>query len=84
VIAYATAIWVIPLSSLVLGERPSRLQWLATAFSYAGIAVIVAPALGGWELHTVMGLTMLLGASLAWSVSIIQLRANRATRLGAR
>jgi hypothetical protein len=40
--------------------------------------VIVAPALGGWELHTVMGLTMLLGASLAWSVSIIQLRANRA------
>ena len=83
VIAYATAIWVIPLSSLVLGERPSRLQWLATAFSYAGIAVIVAPALGGWELHTVMGLTMLLGASLAWSVSIIQLRANRAIRLGA-
>ncbi|MGO4763557.1 DMT family transporter [Cupriavidus sp. 2KB_3] len=83
VVAYATAIWVIPLSALVLGERPSRLQWLATAFSYAGIAVIVAPALGGWELHTVMGLTMLLGASLAWSVSIIHLRAHRAVRLGA-
>ncbi|MBV8273306.1 MAG: DMT family transporter [Cupriavidus sp.] len=83
VVAYATAIWVIPLSSLVLGERPSRIQWLATGFSYAGIAVIVAPALGGWELNTVMGLTMLLGASLAWSISIIQLRANRAVRLGA-
>ncbi|GJG96994.1 DMT family transporter [Cupriavidus pauculus] len=83
VVAYATAIWVIPLSSLVLGERPSRWQWLATAFSYAGIGVIVAPALGDWELHTVMGLTMLLGASLAWSVSIIQLRANRHVRLGA-
>jgi drug/metabolite transporter (DMT)-like permease len=83
VVAYATAIWVIPLSSLVLGERPSRLQWLATAFSYAGIAVIVTPALGGWELHTVMGLTMLLGASLAWSISIIHLRANRSVRLGA-
>jgi len=83
VVAYATAIWVIPLSSLVLGERPSRTQWLATGFSYAGIAVIVAPALGGWELNTVMGLTMLLGASLAWSISIIQLRANRAVRLGA-
>lgn len=83
VVAYATAIWVIPLSSLVLGERPSRWQWLATAFSYAGIGVIVAPALGDWELHTVMGLTMLLGASLAWSVSIIQLRGNRHVRLGA-
>ncbi|KAI3593014.1 Permease of the drug/metabolite transporter (DMT) superfamily [Cupriavidus sp. U2] len=83
VVAYATAIWVIPLSSLVLGERPSRWQWLATGFSYAGIAVIVAPALGGWELHTVMGLTMLLGASLAWSVSIIHLRAHRHVRLGA-
>jgi len=83
VVAYATAIWVIPLSSLVLGERPSRWQWLATAFSYAGIGVIVAPALGGWEMHTVMGLGMLLGASLAWSISIIHLRGNRHVRLGA-
>lgn len=83
VVAYATAIWVIPMSALVLGERPSRWQWLATGFSYAGIAVIVAPALGGWELHAVMGLAMLLGASLAWSISIIQLRAHRHVRLGA-
>jgi len=83
VVAYATAIWVIPLSSLVLGERPSRWQWLATGFSYAGIAMIVAPALGGWEVHAVLGLTMLLGASLAWSVSIIHLRAHRHVRLGA-
>lgn len=45
--------------------------------------MIVAPALGGWQLHAVMGLTMLLGASLAWSISIIQLRANRHVRLGA-
>lgn len=83
VVAYATAIWVIPLASLVLGERPSRLQWLATAFSYAGIAVIVLPAVSEWELHTVVGLAMLLGASLAWAVSIIQLRAHRTVRLGA-
>jgi len=83
VVAYATAIWVIPLSALVLGERPSRLQWLATAFSYAGIAVILAPALADWQWHTVTGLTMLLGASLAWAASIIHLRAHRAVRLGA-
>lgn len=83
VIAYATAIWVIPLASLVLGERPSRMQWVATGMSYAGIAVIVLPAVTRWELHTVVGLAMLLGASLAWAVNIIQLRANRAIRLGA-
>ena len=41
VIAYATSIWVIPLSSLVLKERLSPAQWLATALSYAGIGVIV-------------------------------------------
>lgn len=83
VVAYATAIWVIPLASLVLGERPSRMQWVSTALSYAGIAVIVLPAVTHWELHTIVGLAMLLGASLAWAVSIIQLRAHRNVRLGA-
>lgn len=82
VIAYATSIWVIPLSSLVLRERLSRAQWLATVFSYGGIAIIVSPALAHWQAQVALGLLMLLGASLAWSVNIIQLRANRAVRLG--
>ncbi len=83
VIAYATSIWVIPLSSLILKERLSMGQWLATALSYAGIGVIVAPAFSPWQAHTVIGLVMLLGASFAWACNIIQLRANRHVRLGA-
>ncbi|MGO4155952.1 DMT family transporter [Cupriavidus sp. YAF13] len=83
VIAYATSVWVIPLSSLVLKERLSRPQWMATGLSYAGIALMIAPAVRDWQLHTAVGLVMLLGASLAWSLSIIQLRANRTVRLGA-
>lgn len=83
VIAYATSIWVIPLSSLVLREKLSRAQWLATAFSYGGIILIVAPALAHWQAHLALGLLMLMGASLAWSVNIIQLRAHREVRLGA-
>ncbi len=83
VIAYATSIWVIPLSSLVLKERLSPAQWLATALSYAGIGVIVARAFSPWQAHTVIGLVMLLGASFAWACNIIQLRGNRHVRLGA-
>ena len=83
VIAYATSIWVIPLSSMVLKERLSAAQWLATALSYAGIGVIVAPAFSPWQAHTVIGLVMLLGASFAWACNIIQLRGNRHVRLGA-
>ncbi|MGV2909777.1 DMT family transporter [Achromobacter sp. AGC25] len=83
VIAYATSIWVIPLSALILKERLSAGQWLATALSYAGIGVIVAPAFSPWQAHTVIGLAMLLGASFAWACNIIQLRGNRHVRLGA-
>jgi len=83
VIAYATSIWVIPLSALILKERLSAGQWLATALSYAGIGVIVAPAFSPWQAHTVIGLVMLLGASFAWACNIIQLRGNRHVRLGA-
>lgn len=83
VIAYATSIWVIPLSSLILKERLSVGLWLATALSYAGIAIIVAPAFSPWQAHTVTGLAMLLGASFAWACNIIQLRGSRHVRLGA-
>lgn len=83
VIAYATSIWVIPMSALLLKERLSAAQWVATVLSYAGIGVIVAPAFSPWQTHTVVGLAMLLGASFAWACNIIQLRGNRHVRLGA-
>lgn len=83
VVAYATSIWVIPLSALILKERLNAGQWVATALSYAGIGVIVAPAFSPWQAHTVVGLVMLLGASFAWACNIIQLRGNRHVRLGA-
>ncbi|OZI41289.1 EamA family transporter [Bordetella genomosp. 5] len=82
IIAYATSIWVIPLSSLLLRERLTAAQWLATVLSYAGIGAIVAPAFSPWQPQTVIGLVMLLGASFAWACNIIQLRASRHVRLG--
>ncbi|MDQ8034940.1 MAG: DMT family transporter [Bordetella sp.] len=83
IIAYATSIWVIPLSSLLLRERLNGVQWVATLLSYAGIGVIVAPAFSPWQPQLVVGLAMLLGASFAWACNIIQLRAQRHVRLGA-
>ncbi|MGU9991174.1 DMT family transporter [Bordetella avium] len=82
IIAYATSVWVIPLSALWLKERLSAVQWLATLLSYAGIGMIVAPAFSPWQPQLVVGLGMLLGASFAWACNIVQLRAGRSVRLG--
>lgn len=83
IIAYATSIWVIPLSALLLKERLSPAQWLATVLSYAGIGIIVAPAFSPWQPSLVVGLVMLLGASFAWACNIVQLRSQRHVKLGA-
>jgi len=83
VIAYATSIWVIPLSALLLKERISRSQWIAAGLCALGIACLIAPVLNGWAERTLLGILMLLGASLSWAINIIQLRAGRAVKLGA-
>ena len=83
VIAYATSLWVIPLSALILKERITRSQWIAAGCCYLGMLCIIAPVLNGWAERTVVGLFMLLGASLSWGINIIQLRAKKTVKLGA-
>jgi drug/metabolite transporter (DMT)-like permease len=80
-IAYATSIWVVPGAALVLKQKLSPQQSLAAACSYAGMAVIVLPALLHADLHSMIGYLMLGMASLSWAVNILQIKLTPGVKL---
>ncbi|WP_050476236.1 DMT family transporter [Herbaspirillum rhizosphaerae] len=80
-IAYATSIWVVPGASLVLKQRLSGQQQLATVFSYAGIAIVVLPVLLHADLHGMIGYLMLGAASLSWAINILQIKSTKGVKL---
>lgn len=75
VLSNVTLIWLVPLSMLVLGERVSRLRWWAVAVAGAGVLVMTGPWAFNWSAPgALLGHVLLLGAALAWSLSIVFLR----------
>ena len=76
ILANTTTMWVVPLSLIFLGERIPPRRWMATALGLAGVVVLMSPWSIDWSSRDVLvGHAFLLGASLAWSVSIIVTRA---------
>lgn len=80
-IAYATSIWVVPGAALVLKHKLSTQQSLATVCSYAGMAVIVLPALLHADMHSMIGYLMLGAASLSWAMNILQIKMTPGVKL---
>ena len=80
-IAYATSIWVVPGAALFLKQRLSPQQSMATVCSYAGMAVIVLPALLHADLHSMIGYLMLGVASLSWAMNILQIKLTPGVKL---
>jgi len=80
-IAYATSIWVVPGAALVLKQRLSGQQRLATMCSYLGMAIVVLPALLHADLQGVIGYLMLAAASLSWAINILQIKSTSGVRL---
>lgn len=78
VLAFSTPIWVVPLAAWWLHERASGAALLGTGLGVSGVLAIAAPAIhdsGGQAL----AYAMLLGAALAWAISIVAVRAHRFT-----
>ncbi|MEJ0019534.1 MAG: DMT family transporter [Acetobacteraceae bacterium] len=76
ILANTTTLWVVPLSLIFLRERIPPRRWIATGFGLAGVAVLMNPWSIDWTTGNVLiGHAFLLGASFAWSVSIIVTRA---------
>ncbi len=78
ILANTTAIFVVPLSLLVLHERISALRWLAAGLGMAGVVVIMGPWAINWtDRNVLIGHGFLLAAGLSWSVAIIMVRGTR-------
>lgn len=75
ILGNVTVFWLIPLSVWVMGDTVSRGQWLAVLVGLLGVGALMQPwALAAQGPGVLPGYLMLLGASLAWSVSIMVTR----------
>lgn len=77
ILGNVTIFWLVPLSIWLLGERVSPRRWVAAGLGLAGVLVMMGPWAIEWGAPGVLlGHLLLLGASLAWSVAMIVLRAR--------
>ncbi|WP_237214710.1 DMT family transporter [Falsiroseomonas oryziterrae] len=75
VLSNVVAYWLIPLSVFFLGERVSRLRWIAAGISLGGALVLIGPWAVDWTDRQVLaGHLMLMAAGLSWSIAIIASR----------
>jgi drug/metabolite transporter (DMT)-like permease len=74
VLAYTTALWLVPLALLV-GEKVPGRRWLGVAVGLLGIVVLAEPAAQDWHDSGVLaGTALLLLASLSWALAIFHAR----------
>jgi drug/metabolite transporter (DMT)-like permease len=75
VLSNVVAYWLIPLSVFFLGERVSRMRWIAAGVSLGGALVLIGPWAVDWTDRQVLaGHLMLMAAGLSWSIAIIASR----------
>ena len=77
ILAFSTPIWVAPLAAWWLRESMSRATLAGVGFGLLGVLVIAAPSLLAGGLEHAGAYAMLIGAALAWAVTIVYVRSHR-------
>ncbi len=78
VIAYTTTLWIVPLAGPLIGEWPNRRQLLGVLIGFAGVFVLLWPALKQIDgLDGLSGYCFLLAAALCWALAILHARQHR-------
>lgn len=78
VIAYTTTLWIVPLAGPLIGEWPSRRQLLGVVIGFAGVFVLLWPAMQQIDGADVLaGYGFLLAAALCWALAILHTRRHR-------
>jgi drug/metabolite transporter (DMT)-like permease len=78
VIAYTTTLWIVPLAGPLIGEWPNRRQLLGVLIGFAGVFVLLWPALKLIDgIDGLAGYGFLLAAALCWALAILHARQHR-------
>ena len=77
VLAFSTPLWVVPLAAWRLRERVTGRALAGVVLGLEGVLVIALPALRSDRAGARVAYGLLLGASAAWAVSIVYVRAHR-------
>ena len=78
ILAYTTALWVVPGAALFLGERLTGTKLTGFMLGMAGVAVMFNPVAFDWtDRDVLVGNGLLMLAALAWAAQIIQVRGHR-------
>ncbi len=72
---YSASFWVVPMSILILNERPERRTLVGIGLSLAGVGLIVAFGHGGGPEWT--GVALGLGSGLGYAIVVVGMRAMR-------
>lgn len=75
ILANTTIPWTIPLSYVLLGERPAARRLAAAGIALLGVMVLIGPWGVDWsDGHVVIGHFLLLAVSLSWTLAILVVR----------
>ncbi len=78
ILAYTTSLWVVPMATVLLGERLSGFRLLGFGLGLSGVLVLFNPFGFDWSDRAVLlGNGLLLLAALCWAVLIVQVRGHR-------
>jgi len=67
VLVFTMPFWMIVFAHFILHERMRGAQWVAVAFAFAGLALIVAP----WRLTSLTGSLLAVAAGAVWAISAV-------------
>ncbi len=71
IIAYTMPVWSVLLAWPFLGERPSRMQWIALILCATGLAILIYPLTGS---GVPLGLVLALAVGLSWAAGTVYVK----------
>jgi len=74
IITYSMPLWATLFARIALGEKLDRVRSIGLAFGASGLAVLIAPLIGGGLLNLPHGILYALAAALAWAAGTVYMK----------
>lgn len=73
-IVYSMPVWTLPLSLVLLGERPTAMAVIGALLGFGGIALLTNPLAMAWTAETLPGVVLALVGVLGWALGAVLYR----------